>query len=208
MASAPRSMTGYGAGQAAGSRLAVEIEIRAVNARSLKTSLRLPSFLAPREPDLESIIRKRVRRGSITCYVRVSFLKADDLLRIRPEVVAGFKKAIDALRKQGLVEGPLTVEALVTGAAGDLDPSNDGATASLSVSALPDLQVSASAPAGPFAPGETVEVLVEWTNVGTTAATDVLLTFESADPALSAPPQPGSLALPSLAVGESGSASR
>ena len=85
----PSSMTGYGAGRASGSRVAVEAEVRSVNSRSLKISVRTPPVLAPREADLEAIVRKRVRRGSVTVFLRVEFLKSSDLLRIRPEVVEG-----------------------------------------------------------------------------------------------------------------------
>ncbi len=108
----PRSMTGYGAASVAGSRIHVECEIRTVNSRSLKISLRTPSVLNARESEIESWIRKRVRRGSLTCFVRLSFLKADDLLRIKPEIVRGFANAIAALAKEGLVEPKLTAAAL------------------------------------------------------------------------------------------------
>jgi uncharacterized protein (TIGR00255 family) len=107
-------MTGYGAAQATGSRLAVEIEIRSVNARALKTSLRIPPVLAPREPEIDKLVRGSLRRGSVTVYVRLDFLRPQDLVRIREDVVEGFAKAVAKLRRKGLVEGPLTVDALAT----------------------------------------------------------------------------------------------
>lgn len=110
----PRSMTGYGASHAAGTRVRAEVEIRAVNGRALKISMRAPALLAPRESELEALVRKVVRRGSLVIYVRLQFVRSEDLVRIRPEVVEGFAKAIRRLRKQGLVEGPLTVEALAS----------------------------------------------------------------------------------------------
>jgi uncharacterized protein (TIGR00255 family) len=110
----PRSMTGYGASHAAGNRVRAEVEIRAVNGRALKISLRAPALLAPHESELEALVRKVVRRGSLVIYVRLQFVRSEDLVRIRPEVVEGFAKAIQRLRKQGLVEGPLTVEALAS----------------------------------------------------------------------------------------------
>jgi len=110
----PRSMTGYGASHAAGTRVRAEVEIRAVNGRALKISMRAPALLAPRESELEAAVRKVVRRGSLVIYVRLQFVRSEDLVRVRPEVVEGFAKAIERLRKQGLVEGPLTVEALAS----------------------------------------------------------------------------------------------
>ena len=110
----PRSMTGYGASHAAGTRVRAEVEIRSVNGRTLKISVRAPALLAPRESELEALVRKVVRRGSLVIYVRLQFVRSEDLVRIRPEVVEGFAKAVQRLRKQGLVEGPLTVEALAS----------------------------------------------------------------------------------------------
>jgi len=108
----PRSMTGYGAAEASGSRVAVEAEVRSVNARALKISLRTPPQLGPREPELDALVRKKVRRGSVTLFLRLTFLRARDVVRIRPDVVEGFAKEVARLRAQGLLDGPLTVEAL------------------------------------------------------------------------------------------------
>jgi len=110
----PRSMTGYGAGQATGTRLSCEVEIRAVNSRSLKVSFRTPGLLAAREPDLEKLVRGRLRRGTVTCFVRVQLLQAEDVIRVRPEVVEGLEKAIAPLRKSGFVDGPITPEAIAS----------------------------------------------------------------------------------------------
>lgn len=117
-------MTGYGAAQSAGKRIAVEVEARSVNARALKLSLRTPSTLAPREAELDGIVRKAIRRGAVTLYVRLQFLVASDLVRVRPDVVAGFAKAIETLRKKGLVTGELTPDALV-GIPGALESGAD-----------------------------------------------------------------------------------
>jgi len=112
--SGPRSMTGYGSAQAAGTRLAVEVEVRSVNARNLKVSYRTPSLLAPREADLEKLVRAQVRRGTLTLYVRVQLLQSEDVIRIRREVIEGFEAAIVPLREDGLIEGKLTPDAIAS----------------------------------------------------------------------------------------------
>ena len=131
VAAGPRSMTGYGAAQATGSRLAADVEIRSVNARSLKVSYRTPSLLAPREPDLEKLVRARVRRGTLTVFVRLQLLEAEDVIRVRTQVIEGLEKALQPLRKKGIVEGALTPEAIVatpgaleTGASSALRPAD------------------------------------------------------------------------------------
>ena len=105
-------MTGYGSAQAAGTRLAVEVEVRSVNARNLKISYRTPSLLSPREAELEKLVRTRVSRGTLTLYIRVQLLQSEDVIRIRSEVVEGFEKAVAPLRKAGLIEGKLSPDAI------------------------------------------------------------------------------------------------
>jgi uncharacterized protein (TIGR00255 family) len=108
----PRSMTGYGAGRAEGPRLVVEAEVRSVNARNLKINLRAHPLLGPREPDIEGLVRRGVRRGSLTIAVRVHLLRPKDTIRIRPEVVEGLTLGLESLRRRGLVEGKLTPDAI------------------------------------------------------------------------------------------------
>ena len=66
----PRSMTGYGAARSRNRRVAVEVEARSVNSRSLKVSFRTPALLSAREADLEAIVRKHVARGSVSAICR------------------------------------------------------------------------------------------------------------------------------------------
>jgi len=105
-------MTGYGAARVQNRRVAVEVEARSVNARSLKATVRTPAILAPRESDLEALVRRHLRRGSVTVYVRLQFVRPEDVMRVRTEVVRGFARELAKLRRAGLVEGPLTPEAL------------------------------------------------------------------------------------------------
>ncbi len=108
----PRSMTGYGAGRAKTRRVSAEVEARSVNSRSLKVTFRTPAVLSAKEPDLEALVRKHVARGSVSFGVKLQLLRPEDVVRVHGEVVEGFAKAIAALRKKGLVEGPVTPEAI------------------------------------------------------------------------------------------------
>jgi uncharacterized protein (TIGR00255 family) len=105
-------MTGYGAAHGASRRLAVDAEVRAVNARALKVGFRTPPQIAPREPELEKVVREHIRRGTVTVFLRVEFLQPTDVLRIRPEVVEGFARSLEPLRRKGRVEGKLSPEAV------------------------------------------------------------------------------------------------
>lgn len=64
-------MTGFGeaAGQSDGMEYAVEI--RSVNNRYFKALIRLPEEIAGLEAEIDSQLRKRIKRGSLTCCVKL-----------------------------------------------------------------------------------------------------------------------------------------
>jgi uncharacterized protein (TIGR00255 family) len=64
------SMTGFGAGVSEDETGRYSIEIRAVNNRFFKAMIRLPDELAAIEPVLESVVSKRLRRGSVSVTAR------------------------------------------------------------------------------------------------------------------------------------------
>jgi len=83
-----RSMTGFGAGRHDTDTLHVAVEVRTVNGRFLKVNLKTPPLLSAREADIEALIRKSLRRGSVT--VTVYFRRTDPttLAAVNVEVVA------------------------------------------------------------------------------------------------------------------------
>ena len=87
-------MTGYGAARASGSRVAVEVEIRSVNARAFKLNARLSGQLAAKEADLEALVRRHLRRGTVALNVK--------LQRVRPQVS---RVVINANRNRERYEG-------------------------------------------------------------------------------------------------------
>lgn len=64
-------MTGFGAARRQEDSATVGVEIRSVNNRYFKCSIRLPELLAAREPDAERLIRGAVARGTVSLSVRV-----------------------------------------------------------------------------------------------------------------------------------------
>lgn len=64
-----RSMTGFGAAQLEHAGLALRAELRSVNHRHFQLKARLPAEFAGLEPELESLLRQRVERGSFNLSV-------------------------------------------------------------------------------------------------------------------------------------------
>ena len=65
------SMTGFGNATQQTEAAYVSVELKAVNNRYLKVSMRLPDFVARFETDLEKIIREEIARGSVQVAFRV-----------------------------------------------------------------------------------------------------------------------------------------
>lgn len=64
------SMTGFGEARHQGEDLALSVEVRTVNNRYLKVSVRGTDPYPMLEPELEKLVRKVVRRGTVTIHVR------------------------------------------------------------------------------------------------------------------------------------------
>src|SRR5437764_8092415 len=64
------SMTGYGEASYQSDALHVAIELRSVNNRYLKVSLRATEPYNLLEPEFEKVVRRRVRRGTVQVHLR------------------------------------------------------------------------------------------------------------------------------------------
>ena len=64
------SMTGYAAAAGDTPRGALNIELRSVNNRYLKVSLRAAEPYNLLEPEFEKVVRRSVRRGTVQAHLR------------------------------------------------------------------------------------------------------------------------------------------
>ena len=91
-----RSMTGFGAAAAEGRSGRFSVEIRAVNGKFYKSSIRLPEELLPLEAEIDQIASKRLGRGSVTVSIRFLPSPQAGLARINAEVVASYLEQLAA----------------------------------------------------------------------------------------------------------------
>jgi len=81
------SMTGYGAAQHTENGVSLALELRTVNNRYLKLSIKLPEHLQFAESDIDKLLRQRLSRGTVSYTVRIrcdaSMLKAVDLTALQ-----------------------------------------------------------------------------------------------------------------------------
>jgi uncharacterized protein (TIGR00255 family) len=112
-----RSMTGFGAAVRENDAVAVDVELKSVNGRFLKTNVRTPASLSSREPEIEARVRAHLHRGSVTVTVHVNPRKAEAVVAVNEEVVRAYQ---EVFRKLGLSEEriPTLPGVLGTSAAG------------------------------------------------------------------------------------------
>jgi uncharacterized protein (TIGR00255 family) len=94
------SMTGFGEARSQREGLAVSVELRTVNSRYLKLSTRVTEGYGSVEPLIESIVRGRIRRGTVQVWVRVSRVRSPEDFRINQQVLSRYRQQIEAVRRE------------------------------------------------------------------------------------------------------------
>ncbi len=90
------SMTGYAAAQQVDNDLCYSLEIRSLNNRYLKLSVKLPAYLQFLESDVEKLVRSRLARGSITCVLRV---RSDGVAGLLPINLSTLQQYVDQISR-------------------------------------------------------------------------------------------------------------
>ena len=122
----PRSMTGFGEAHCVEGGLAVSVEVRTINSRYFKLSLRTSEGFGLLEPQIEAVIRKRIRRGTVMVSVRVERAKTPDDYRINAQVLNGYRRQLEALGREWQRPEPVPLASLL-GLPGVIDENDAGA---------------------------------------------------------------------------------
>ena len=103
-------MTGFGEARIQSENVAAAIEVRAVNNRHLKVTVRGSEPYPMLESELEKVVRKHVRRGTLLIHVRVERQRPTAELALNGAVLQAYlrqiREAADAADAPGFV-GPL-----------------------------------------------------------------------------------------------------
>jgi uncharacterized protein (TIGR00255 family) len=87
-------MTGHGEAQYHDGDVSYTLELRSVNSRYFKASIRLPDHLGQFETDVDRLLRARIVRGSVTCNWRIR----DNSARAAQEInVAALRQYVEQL---------------------------------------------------------------------------------------------------------------
>lgn len=95
-------MTGFGNATTQSDCCDVSVELKAVNNRYLKLSMRLPDMVTRFEPDIEKLIRSAMARGSVQLSVRIRLHGRSSGYAIDKDVLSGYVAQLAELEKDGL----------------------------------------------------------------------------------------------------------
>lgn len=100
------SMTGYGEAQYHDGDVSYVLELRSVNNRYFKASIKLPDHLTLFESAVEKMLRSRLARGSVIYVLRVRDTSAEAAQDIN---VAALKRYLDQLARVPM-DGPIQID--------------------------------------------------------------------------------------------------
>lgn len=107
------SMTGFGEAQRQDLGLAVTVELRTINSRYFKFSLRASEGYSLLEPQIEAVVREKIKRGTIQANVRVHRLHVEDIYSINIAVLEAYQKQLSAYLGTHNLEGLKSVDAFL-----------------------------------------------------------------------------------------------
>jgi len=108
------SMTGFGEAHGQQDGLAVAVEVRTINSRFFKLSVRAGEGYAAWEPQIEALARKSIRRGTIQVNLRISRASSPDDFKLNIDVLNGYRRQLESLCQQWEVSEPVSPQRLLT----------------------------------------------------------------------------------------------
>ncbi|MEE9603272.1 MAG: YicC/YloC family endoribonuclease [Thermoguttaceae bacterium] len=107
------SMTGFGEARCQRDGLATSVEVRTINSRFLKLSVRAGEGYASLEPQIEAIVRKTIRRGTIQVNLRIDRARSPEDYKINVEILKSYQTQLEQLSAKAGTPGNVPVETLL-----------------------------------------------------------------------------------------------
>lgn len=106
-------MTGHGEAHRHEPGLSVAVEIRTVNNRYFKLSIRTTEGYVLLEPQIEAVVRQHVRRGTVQVNVQIGREPSADDYRLNEAVLRGYLEQLQRLTGRSLVDQPASLPPLL-----------------------------------------------------------------------------------------------
>jgi uncharacterized protein (TIGR00255 family) len=107
------SMTGFGEAHHQQDGLAVAIEVRAINSRFFKLTVRATEGYAALEPHIEEVARQTIRRGTVQVNLRVERLHSCQDYLINADVLNGYRDQLQAICRKWSEPDNVALESLL-----------------------------------------------------------------------------------------------
>lgn len=107
------SMTGFGEARRQDANLSIHIELRTVNSRYLKLTLRASEGYGSLESQIETAIRGRIKRGTLQMNLRVERQATADDYQINATVLASYRRQLEKLHDRLHVSQSVDLESLL-----------------------------------------------------------------------------------------------
>jgi len=108
------SMTGFGEAHRKDASLAVAAEVRTINSRYFKLAIRCGDGYNTLEPQIESLVRQHIKRGTVQVSLRTDRARASDDFRFNAAVLSGYRQQLQELYKSWNVKDAVALEPLLT----------------------------------------------------------------------------------------------
>ncbi|MDO4570668.1 MAG: YicC/YloC family endoribonuclease [Planctomycetia bacterium] len=101
-----QSMTGYGDACVKNGGISVCVEIRSINNRYLKVSLRSNEALGALESQIEEIVRGYAARGSVSVSIKIDKEKSSDAFKLNLPLLSEYRRQLEEwIRLEGIDSG-------------------------------------------------------------------------------------------------------
>ncbi|HEX4130723.1 MAG TPA: YicC/YloC family endoribonuclease [Pirellulales bacterium] len=123
------SMTGFGEAHYQGDGLSIGIELRTINSRYFKLTVKCGEGYSALEAEIENVVRQQIRRGTLQLTLHVHRTKASDDFQINIAVLDSYRRQLTVLGQQWHVPQPPPLESLLSlpGVISEHVPSADDA---------------------------------------------------------------------------------
>ena len=106
-------MTGFGEARHDDGPLSVGVEVRTINNRYFKLSLRTSDAYSALEPKIEAVVRKHIKRGTITVQVRAGRRREAEDYPLNREALESYRSQLQVIKSDWQIAGPIAPELLL-----------------------------------------------------------------------------------------------
>jgi len=106
-------MTGFGEAHRQSDGVAVAVEVRTINNRFFKLALKSSEGYGALEPEIESVVRQHIRRGTVQVTLRVDRPRSAGDYQLDTGVLLGYRRQLAELKEQWEGAGEVSIESLL-----------------------------------------------------------------------------------------------